>query len=192
MKRYKQNSAVPAAIILLVIAALLLGIAAVLGYSLYVKKSYPTDYSEYVEKYSAEYGVDKFLVYAVIKTESGFRADAVSSAKARGLMQITEVTFDWIKFRLGDEESEFYDMYDPETNIRYGCWFLGFLCEEFGNVEEVAAAYHAGRSKVNEWLNDEKYSADGVHLDVIPGRDTAHYVSKITKALDTYIRLYDK
>lgn len=192
MKRHKQKSAVPAAVIMLVIAVLLLGIAGVLGYSLYSEKSNPRNYSEYVERYAKENGISEFLVYAVIKTESGFRSDAVSSVGARGLMQITEDTFDWIKFRLDDEDSVYYDMYDAETNIRYGCWFLGFLCDEFSGIKEVAAAYHAGRGKVNEWLGDKNYSSDGVHLDKIPSRDTAHYVSKITKAVDTYIRLYDK
>ena len=150
------------------------------------------DYKGYVEKYSKEYNVDKYLVYAVIKTESSFKPDALSNAGARGLMQIMEDTFDWIKYRMGDTEAAYFDMYDPEINIKYGCWFLGYLSEEFGNVDAVAAAYHAGRGKVNEWLADEKYSKDGVHLDVIPISDTAHYVSKINKAKDIYVKLYDK
>lgn len=192
MIRRKKNSAIPIAAVLLVISAALLIVAGVLGYSLYEEKTYPIKYSEYVDKYSREYGVDKYLVYAVIKTESGFRADAVSNVGARGLMQIMEDTFDWIKFRMGDEESVYFDMYDPEVNIRYGCWFLGYLCEEFRNIEAVAAAYHAGRGRVNEWLSDKAVSEDGVHLDTIPSRDTAHYVSKITKAMDKYVRLYEK
>ena len=192
MKKYRQNSAVPIAVVMLLIAAALLTAAGILGYSMYRDKSYPLDYSEYVEKYSAENGLNKFLVYAVIKTESGFRSDAVSNVGARGLMQITEDTFDWIKYRLGDEETVYYDMYDPETNIKYGCWFLGFLSEEFAGVDEVASAYHAGRGSVNEWLKNKKYSSDGIHLKEIPIKDTAHYVYKITKAMDAYIRLYDK
>lgn len=192
MKKYRQNSAVPIAVVMLLTAAALLTVAGILGYSMYREKSYPLDYSEYVEKYSAENGLNKFLVYAVIKTESGFRSDAVSNVGARGLMQITEDTFDWIKYRLGDDETVYYDMYDPETNIKYGCWFLGFLSEEFAGVDEVASAYHAGRGSVNEWLKNKKYSSDGVHLKEIPIKDTAHYVYKITKAMDAYIRLYDK
>lgn len=192
MRKYRQKSAVPIAVVMLLIAAALLVTAGVLGYSLYREKSYPLSYSEYVEKYSEENGLNKYLVYAVIRTESNFRSDAVSNVGARGLMQITEDTFDWIKYRLGDDESVYYDMFDAETNIKYGCWFLGFLSEEFAGIDEVASAYHAGRGSVNEWLKDKKYSADGVHLNTIPGRDTAHYVYKITKAMDAYIRLYDK
>ncbi len=93
---------------------------------------------------------------------------------------------------MDDDNTVYYDMYDPETNIKYGCWLLGYLYEEFGNVEAVAAAYHAGRGNVNEWLADRRYSLDGKHLDKIPINDTEHYVHKITKAMDMYLRLYNK
>ncbi len=192
IKRRQKNNTTPLVIIIIVISALLLIVGGYYGYTVYLEKTYPMEYEEYVEKYSKEYNVDKYLVYAVIKTESGFKTDALSNVGARGLMQIMEDTFDWIKYRMGDTETAYFDMYVAEDNIRYGCWFLGYLTEEFGNVEAVAAAYHAGRGKVNEWLSDKEYSKDGVHLDTIPSNDTAHYVSKITKAMDTYIRLYDK
>ncbi|MCH5206399.1 MAG: lytic transglycosylase domain-containing protein [Oscillospiraceae bacterium] len=190
-RRRRKKSKAPLVIIFLIIAALIIGLVGVYAYGVYIEKTHPIRYENYVEQYSREFHVDKYLVYAVIKTESGFRPDAVSNVGARGLMQIMEETFDWIKFKMGDDESVYYDMYDPKTNIRYGCWLLGYLTEEFGNVEAVAAAYHAGRGSVNNWLSDKRYSSDGVHLDDIPISDTAHYVSKITKAKDTYVRLYD-
>lgn len=190
--RKRKKSIAPFVMIVLIIAALLLGTLAYMVYNSYIKQNYPIKYEEYVEKYSAEFNVDKYLVYAVIKTESGFRQDAVSNVGARGLMQIMEDTFDWIKFKMDDEDSVYYDMYDPEKNIRYGCWLLGYLYDEFGNVEAVAAAYHAGRGSVNEWLGDRRYSLDGEHLDKIPTKDTEHYVHKITKAVDMYLKLYNK
>lgn len=189
--RRERNLTTPLIVIIIAISAALVGIGSYFAYTIYLEQSHPMDYKGYVEKYSKEYNVDKYLVYAVIKTESGFKADALSSVGARGLMQIMEDTFDWIKFRMGDTETAYFDMYNPEVNIKYGCWFLGYLTEEFGNVEAVAAAYHAGRGKVNEWLAEKKYSKDGVHLDEIPSSDTAHYVSKITKAKDIYVKLYD-
>ena len=115
---------------------------------------------------------------------------ALSNVGARGLMQIMEDTFDWVKLKIGDEDTQYLDMYDPETNIRYGCWLLGFLYEEFGNVETTMAAYHAGRGQVNQWLSNRDISSDGVHLDDIPISDTAHYVRKIVRAMDTYKKLY--
>lgn len=191
IKRKERNLMTPLIIIIIVLSVALVAVGSYFVYTIYLERSHPMDYKNYVEKYSKEYKVDRYLVYAVIKTESGFKADALSNVGARGLMQIMEDTFDWIKYRMGDTETAYFDMYDPEINIKYGCWFLGYLTEEFGNVEAVAAAYHAGRGKVNEWLADKNYSKDGVHLDEIPSSDTAHYVSKITKAKDIYVKLYD-
>lgn len=150
---------------------------------------YPKKYAEIIEKYSLEYGVDKNLMFAVVKTESGFDPEAVSHAGAIGLTQITEETYDWIKWKLNDE-GRFSDLFDPETSVEYGAYFLGFLLDDFGNFRTAAAAYHAGRAKVHSWLENGDYSSDGKTLDVIPSKDTAHYVAKITKAYEKYNSLY--
>lgn len=188
-KRKKKRAGLIAAII--IAAAALVGVGIYFGYRQYIIGAHPLKYQTYVEKYSAQNGIDKYLVYAVIKTESGFKPDALSNVGARGLMQIMEDTFDWIKYKRGDDGAVYYDMYNAQKNIDYGCWLLGYLYEEFGTIEAVAAAYHAGRGTVNEWLSDARYSPDGVHLEVIPTPDTAHYVDKITNALKTYKKLYD-
>lgn len=186
----KKRRVLPIVIAVCVITAALTA-AGIFGYGRFLRYTHPIKYENLVERYSRENDLDKYLVYAVIKTESGFDPQAVSNVGARGLMQIMEPTFDWVKYRLGDEDSRYLDMYDPETNIRYGCWLIGYLCREFGDVDTAMAAYHAGSGQVSEWLEDGDISADGVHLDVIPISDTAHYVSKIDRALDTYKKLYD-
>lgn len=188
-RRRKKRKA-PLVIPILIVALLLVGIGGYFGYNKYLEIAYPIKYQSWVEKYAAENHLNKYFVYAVIKTESGFDPSAESNVGARGLMQIMEDTFDWIKFKSDDEDAVYYDMYDAETNIRYGCYLLGYLMDEFGSVEVAAAAYHAGRGNVNSWLSDKKYSSDGVHLDNIPISDTAHYVNKITKAMNKYIKLY--
>lgn len=55
----------------------------------------------------------------------------------------------------------------------------------------MAAAYHAGSGSVSSWLEDSRYTKNGILTD-IPNPDTAHYVDKITNAYDTYCRLYKK
>lgn len=192
MIRNRRKRSKAPIIVGIVVFAVIICVAGFFGYRYYIYNAYPLEYQDYVERYAKENNIDKYLVYAVIKTESGFKPDAVSNVGARGLMQIMEDTFDWIKFKSGDEDTVYYDMYDAENNIRYGCYLLGYLMEEFGNVEAVAAAYHAGRGSVNEWLSDKEYSADGVHLDKIPISDTAHYVDKIKKAMNMYVKLYDE
>lgn len=187
--RKKKYTGIKAFVIIVILALLVAG--GYFGYKYWIATTHPMKYSEYVETYARQNNIDKYLVYAVIKTESGYDPAAVSNVGARGLMQIMEDTFDWIKYRLDDDDTVYSDMFKAEDNIRYGCYLLGFLYEEFGNIDATMAAYHAGRGKVNEWLQDSRYSSDGVHLDKIPISDTAHYVDKINKAMDIYIELYD-
>lgn len=151
---------------------------------------YPKKYSEYVEKYAAEYEIDEYLIYAVIKTESGFDPESVSSADARGLTQITEDTFEWLKTKTGDDY-EFSDLFTPEISIKYCAVFLDILQREYGVTETVVAAYHAGMGNVSSWLDDPQYSSDGQHLDTTPISDTNHYINKVMNALDRYYEIYE-
>lgn len=150
---------------------------------------YPKKYSEYVGQYAEEYGISETLLYAVIRTESGFDPEAVSNANARGLTQITEDTFDWLVMKTG-EDYTFDDLFTPEISIRYGAYFLSILQDEYAVTETVAAAYHAGMGNVSSWLENDEYSDDGVHLKTIPISDTAHYVNKIMSAMDNYNKIY--
>lgn len=154
------------------------------------KSSYEMDYASFVEKYSAENNLETHLVYAVIHTESGFDPSAQSHLDAHGLMQITTDTFDWLQTKTGEKLDDDL-LLDPETNIRYGCLFLGLLKKEFSSQQEILAAYHAGRGQVNLWLDDPKISSDGKTLNQIPFSDTAHYVHKVEKAKHMYDKYYN-
>lgn len=153
---------------------------------------YPVKYSEFVESAASETGIDKYLIYAVIKTESNFNEKAESEAGARGLMQLMEDAFDWVKFRMGDMRDVSYDdMYEPMYNIEYGSYLIKLLYEEYGDERTALAAYHSGRGSVNGWLEDKKYSKDGATLDVIPSKTTEHYVNKVMTAYEGYTNLYN-
>lgn len=154
----------------------------------FLRKTYPQKYAESVEKYAAEYDVPESVVYAVIKTESGFTPDAVSLKGAIGLMQITPDTFDWLCSKTGDEANALL-LYEPDTNIRYGTYFLSLLHNEYKAWDTVYAAYNAGRGRVNSWLASEEYNNNG-RLKNIPYEETASYVKKVEKAQSVYARLY--
>ena len=80
---------------------------------------YPRKYEQLVEKWAATYELDPLLVYAFIRTESGFDPQATSSVDARGLMQMTEETFLWMRSKIAPEEPlTFADLYSPDTAIR--------------------------------------------------------------------------
>lgn len=176
-------------IFLTVCAVLLVGVK--LGYNSIMQYLYPVKYSEYVEKYAQEYEVDKYLLYAVIHTESGFDPNAVSSAQARGLTQITQDTFDWLLTKT-NEEYTFDDLFEPEISIKYCAMFYSILLEEYEVTETAVAAYHAGMGNVSNWLCDSRYSSDGIHLDTTPISDTNHYISKVMSAMDNYYTIYNQ
>jgi soluble lytic murein transglycosylase len=146
-------------------------------------------YASYVEDASAELGVPETLIYATIQVESHFDPEARSEVGARGLMQITEETFDWLRTKetFGSDALTFEDLDKPDIAINYGTYFLKLLLEEFdGDVPTAMSAYHAGRGSVHSWLEQGKYSSNGETLDEIPKDDTAYYVQKIQRAMGVY------
>ena len=154
----------------------------------------PEEYKPFVEKYSEEYGVPKELIYAVIKTESGFDSSAVSNKGAVGLMQIMPATFEWLTNDILHEHLGKGMLYDPETNIKYGTYYLSRLYGRFGDWDTALAAYNGGEGNVSEWLSDPRYSDDGkkLNIDKIPSefKETENYVKKVNKAQKKYNELY--
>lgn len=150
---------------------------------------YEREFEEYVTKYSSEYDVPEALVYAVIRTESKFDPNAESHVGAKGLMQLMPDTVDWLS-RLMDEDQPTGNIHDPETNIKYGTYYLSHLYNRFGNWETALAAYNAGHGRVAKWLEDEKYSPDGKTLTLIPIEETKNYVNKVIADFNTYKKLY--
>lgn len=176
-------------IALLLVAAVLLG-CAYTGINTIRKTVFPKMYAGYVEKYCAVYDIDPNLAYAVIHTESGFDSNAVSPLGACGLMQLMPETFEWLHSKDRDCGDNYSDIFDPETNIRYGLFFLSIIEQRFGSEHLMIAAYHAGMGRVRSWLNDTSFSSDGVTLHTIPFSDTEHYVKKVERTKRIYETLY--
>ena len=167
------------------------------------------EYASTASHYATEYDVPLEVVYAVIETESHFDADAQSGVGACGLMQLMPDTYDWIQGRLGETDTEpgeaegnaqpavsaetpgeqEADIFDPDTNIRYGVYYLSYLYERFGVWETVYAGYNAGPNIVAKWLEDAQYSSDGATLEHIPYTETANYVVKVSEARERYHKL---
>lgn len=156
------------------------------------KTLYPCKYSTLVEQYAAEYDLDPLLVYSFVRTESGFDPDATSSVEARGLMQMTEETFLWLRSKIAEGENvTFGDLYDPAVSLRFGCYYLHLCMERYGgDVATAAAAYHSGWGTVDQLLQMEEHSADGETLQGFPYNQMHHYVNKITACYQIYQRLY--
>ncbi len=201
-KRKKKLSTGKKAAIITLVILLLLGVIAlvvILNWRNIIYKAedlfptsftYPTEYEEYVTKYGTEYKVEPAFIYAVIKTESSFKPKAESEVGARGLMQLMEEAFNWLKYRMGDNRDINFDsMFDPQTNIQYGTYYLSFLLEHYNNnMDLAAAAYHGGIGTVDGWLESGIIDKNNVDVDKIPQTNdkTAEYVRRIRKAYNKY------
>ena len=153
---------------------------------------YTKGYSEYVEKYSQEYDLDPLYVYTVIKVESNFNPEAISSAGAGGLMQIMPISFEEVSVKLGEQdEITSESLTDPERNIEYGCFILRQLLDEFGDYRIASAAYNGGIGNVQRWIDSGVISVENFDSEEIPIDETRHYVRKIVKTYETYKNLYD-
>ena len=154
---------------------------------------YPLPHQEYVYKYAAQYNLDPYLVFAVIKAESRFKPEAESKRGARGLMQIMPDTARWIAEQMKMEEFEEEKLLDPETNIRMGCWYLSNLSGEFeGNTPVIVAAYNAGRGNVSQWLQLQIWDGEQKNSENIPFPETRNYVKTVLTDYEIYGIIYSR
>ncbi len=175
-------------------------ILCVVGYKLFAESDlskkileirYPVKFQEQILKSVEEFSLDKDLIYAVIHTESKFDPYAVSARNARGLMQIQDETArDCVK-KLGIKNYTPDMLFEPDINIRIGCYYLNKLIRKYnGNTELALAAYNGGPGNVDKWLKDETLTDENDNLIHIPFKETREYVEKVFKAKDIYTKLY--
>jgi soluble lytic murein transglycosylase-like protein len=99
------------------------------------------------------YGIDYRLALAIMAVESNFRNDAVSSAGARGIMQIRPILASSIANEAGILYREASDLFDPANNIRLGLHYLSWLGSIFKNTNEVLLAYNIGHNRAKRLLS---------------------------------------
>ena len=151
---------------------------------------YPWKYGAEISKYAAQYGFAPELIFAVVKTESGFDRFAVSGAGASGLMQLMPATAEFISEKEGFDGFKTGGLFDAETNICLGCAYLRYLADKFGDIRLALCAYNAGEGNVAAWLIDSRYSSAGKPLYKIPFKETERYYKKVVRAEKRYRMLY--
>lgn len=144
---------------------------------------YPKKYEKEVLIQSKEFNLSPALVFSVIKAESGFNPNAVSSAGAIGLMQIMPETAKWL---VGSNTN----LLNPAENIKIGCKYLAYLKEEFLDEATILTAYNAGPNKTKVWLEDERYGTASRTMRKTPYKETNAYVHKVLKYKKVYSFLY--
>lgn len=147
-----------------------------------VEKSYPLKYSDIVMQESVENNIPRNLIMAVIREESHFDPNVVSSAKAEGLMQLMPSTATWI----AQKRQIKYDsgtIQEPAVNIDLGSWYLKYLLNQFKGDDTLALeAYNAGITNVIAWQKKNP--------NYIEFAETDQFVKKVKKSWQQYDKLY--
>lgn len=156
---------------------------------------YPRNYSNIVTDMCGKYGLSEETLYALIRSESFFDNDVVSSAGAVGLTQLMEFTAGDIAHRLKKED---YSLKDPATNIEFGAYYLANLVKRLdGSVLTAFFSYNAGITRVRRWLQssaielgNRKSHPYDLFLETIPYSETREYGRKLVSGSAVYGWLY--
>lgn len=143
---------------------------------------YPLRYGEEIARAAVAARIDPALVVSLVRAESSFDAAAVSARGAVGLMQLMPATAAEQAAKIGFED---YELTRPQDNLRLGCAYLAEMLARYGSETSALAAYNAGPARVDAWLADSRYGADGELTD-IPYPETARYVERILDAKGKY------
>lgn len=152
---------------------------------------YPFSYRDLIERNAKKYNLDSCFLAAVIKTESNFNVHALSDQGAMGLMQIMPETGKWAAGQIGLKGYSADKLYNPETNILIGSWYLSCLNEEFGgNTVLVLAAYNGGSGNVKKWLQSKKLTGSEADISLLSYPETRHFIRKVIRNYKIYSLLY--
>lgn len=154
----------------------------------FLKFALPFNHKESVKFYANKYSLNTSLICALINTESHFNPNAKSNAGAIGLMQLMPKTAEHVADYL---EIKNYNLFLPETNIEFGCFYLKELLNKYKSTKTALCAYNAGSGNIDLWLKNPNYSKDGKEIYYIPFKETRDYVRKINIFRTFYTKVFN-
>lgn len=154
---------------------------------------YKTTYIDYIEDSVKGTSIDPYLVLSMIKVESGFNVNAVSSKEAKGLMQIKDSTYEDVKDSFTNRNDSI-DIFDPKTNIKVGVSYFQKLIRRYnGNYYIALLAYNGGMGNVDAWLKKGIITSDldTENVPEVPFNETKNYLKKVISIYNIYKFLYN-
>ena len=158
---------------------------------------YPQPFKEMVERYAGEADLAPEILYALIRTESYFKPDIVSSSGAVGLVQLMSATAEEMAGRIAragpDYRAGGLDLKDPEVSIHIGSYYLSYLNAQMGSPLLALLAYNGGMGRVRTWLAADRRQGglpEDLFLETIEYTETRDYGRKVLAAAAIYGYLY--
>jgi len=153
----------------------------------------PRPYWQQITANSARYGLDPYLVASLIRQESEFNPQAVSRAKAYGLMQMLASVGKAQARKQGMKNFTTSQLLNPSVNMQLGTMYLKDNIDRYGGqVEYALAAYNAGDTPVRKWIAEGNYKDIAEFVESIPYTETREYVQSILRNQQAYDAFYSK
>ncbi|WP_411727584.1 transglycosylase SLT domain-containing protein [Methyloglobulus sp.] len=141
---------------------------------------FPIHYFSEVQASAYKHNLDTALLYGLIRQESMLDKNAVSSAGAKGLMQLMPKTAMTVAQALHEPWRSDSELFKPELNINYGGYYFRDLLNRFGGHIAVAgAAYNAGPGRAKKWLPITHSVPADIWIETIPFKETRKYVANV-------------
>lgn len=154
------------------------------------RMAFPIYYADLVLPAAQEYGLDPLYVASLIRQESTYDATAVSSADARGLMQLIPSTAADVAGRLGLADYELRDLFRPTVNVAMGSFYLASTRDFLdGDVVGALLGYNAGPGRAAQWTASAGGDIDLLY-EIIPFEETQLYLDITYENFGVYRYLY--
>jgi soluble lytic murein transglycosylase len=161
----------------------------------------PQGYKEMVEKYAHEQGLSPALLFALLRVESAFDANAVSGAGAQGLAQLMKDTARDMAQRYqrtqrlsgsggGSHSLQKLNLLDPDTSIHLGAYYLRYLEEHNSSTMLALLAYNGGMGRVRKWQAAARDIESDLFIETINIDETRNYGKQVLSCAAVYGWLY--
>lgn len=155
--------------------------------------TYPLAFKDRVLEVAKTFDLPMEIIWSIMRAESQYKENAISSVGAIGLMQVMPYTGRQVARLLGKTDFKANDLFDPNKNIELGASYIQRLMKMYDHkVPLVAAAYNAGPHRVTSWLNSFGRLDLDEFVEHIPYVQTREYVKKVVTNYRVYTSLYGK
>jgi soluble lytic murein transglycosylase len=155
-------------------------------------QAYSRAFPNLVLKEAKRYGMNPYVLWALMTVESSYNPDSISPALALGLLQVIPKTGLKTALMLGDDDFGPMDLLDEDVAIRHGAFYFSQLLKKFHGQELLAfAGYNGGPHRVGDWLDSRGNQPLDEFVEEIPFTEARGYAKKVARFIALYLRIYE-